>query len=457
MFSFDSTITVILCLIWVVLSVLLVMDARSEKGSSGMTLVYLASLTLSHLPGGAILLVPWYEFYPRNWTFTGLVFTVIGLGAFCVGVLIARILLDQPIRVKKPTDLQMIRRIALLLIFSGLVIPIVFVQFVPIPTLSALISSFWLMGAPGLCLYAYVNHKLGRSLLSTVLAAIAFPISTILMLGFLGFGLSFAIIVTSFCVAKRYVSNKILLFVPLLIYGALSVGLNYFFQREAIREAVWLDNASLGVRAESVAKVFTDFEWFDADNFFHLKSIDGRMNQNYLVGASVEALDSGRTEFMMGESLYFAAVAWVPRVIWVDKPSVAGSGDLVARLSGLDFDSYTSIGVGHILELYGNFGVIGLVVGMMLLGVLIRFLDLRATRHLHERQVFRWLLYIVPGLAFCNSGGQLAESVAGGVSAVVVVIALEYVATIMFRKPYGAAANQRATPHQNPSPARAAQ
>ena len=73
-----------------------------------------------------------------------------------------------------------------------------------------------------------------------------------------------------------------------------------------------------------------------------------------------------------------AVIAMVPRLIWPDKPIEAGSGGLVAKFTGMDFANGTSVGVGPVMELYANFGTPAVVIGFILLGIIVKSLDVMA-------------------------------------------------------------------------------
>ena len=139
--------------------------------------------------------------------------------------------------------------------------------------------------------------------------------------------------------------------------------------------------------------------------------VDIRMNQNWLVGVAIESVETGKTEISYGKSLSNAALAWIPRAIWADKAATAGSGDLVADITGLEFNKETSIGVSHWLELYANFGMPGMFIGMFLLGVVIRLLDLKAGDALVEANFGMFIFMTMMGFGFLNSLGSFAESV----------------------------------------------
>src|SRR5262249_39842061 len=116
-------------------------------------------------------------------------------------------------------------------------------------------------------------------------------------------------------------------------------------------------------------------EIIDFHNPRHLRSIDGRLNQNYLLGRAMETLERGGQRYAGGATLYEAMLALVPRMIWSEKPVRAGSPDIVSRYTRIKFAAGTSVGVGQVMEFYINFGTAGVIAGFFLIGVLLTILD----------------------------------------------------------------------------------
>ncbi len=424
-----------LCILWFALLAVLFFDAKT-KPSSGLTLIYAAQLSILHLPGGMILLVPWYEYYPRVWTFLGFQLSSFGLIAFVVGVLFARFAFPAAkITPKLPNPLAT-RRLGALLIATGFGFTVLISQgtfLFQIPSISALLSAIWLLGAPGLCIYMHSFVLNGNKIPPHVyLIALAFPALSMILLGFLGFGITYVIFLICFSASRKYFPKFAFALAPAIIYVGVSFFINYYAQRGDIREAVWGEK-TLSVRTDAISVIFTDFQWFDPGDFFHLKALDERLNQNWLVGAAAKSLEFGHTEFLNGESLSLALVAWVPRAIWINKPSVAGSGGIAAQLTGQTFAEGTSVGVGHILELYGNFGDISLYIGMFLIGFVLRAIDLRAFEYLEKNDIVMWVRWVIPGIALTNVGGQFAEAVSGVATFIILGYLLQFSITRLSR------------------------
>lgn len=417
-----------LCLCWFGVVAVLYVDGRIRP-SSGLTLVYFINLFILHFPGGAILQVPWFEYYPKIWTYEGFGLTTYGLIAFTFGVLFGTRAGLFSTFDKGALSVKTAKWLGAFLIGVGFVFTILVAQvnfLFAIPTVGAILSSVWLAGAPGLCLYMYGFQSQGQKLpIHVFVIALLYPLLSMLLMGFLGFGVFFVIFLISFASVQKRFSKWLLLTAPILIFVFLSFFVNYMNNRGELRESVW-SGAQSDTRVDVVSKMFTEFEWFNPDDFFHLKVVDSRLNQNWLIGVSIENVDRGAFEITNGESLAFALVSWVPRAIWINKPVVGGSGDLVSRITGITFAENTSIGIGHVLELYMNFGQPGVLFGMFVLGFVLRFIDLNASQCLTANAYLSWVRWILPGMALINVGGSFAEMVASLASFLIVGFILQY-------------------------------
>jgi hypothetical protein len=86
---------------------------------------------------------------------------------------------------------------------------------------------------------------------------------------------------------------------------------------------------------------------------------------------------TGTTVPFWGGETYLSLVGFaVPRFIWPSKPTKTLGQDFGHRYGYLDsWDSWTSINLPYLVEFYANFGEIGVLVGMVIVGLLYRLLD----------------------------------------------------------------------------------
>ncbi len=110
-----------------------------------------------------------------------------------------------------------------------------------------------------------------------------------------------------------------------------------------------------------------------------------------------------------GETYYPILVAPIPRIIYRDKPQENVGNTFGHRYNILSPDNWqTSINIPQIIELYGNFGVLGLVLGSLLIGVVYRIFD---SMFLHKGSPFGSVvagIYLFTCLSDLeNSGGSV--------------------------------------------------
>jgi hypothetical protein len=110
-------------------------------------------------------------------------------------------------------------------------------------------------------------------------------------------------------------------------------------------------------------------------------------------------------------------LAVIPRVFWPDKPIIAGSGSIVADMTGLHLSKTTSFGVGNVMEFDINFGITGVIIGFLLLGCVLRKLDLNASATYERGELGSTLLYFLPAVALIQPNGSMVEMIGGATSA----------------------------------------
>ena len=109
---------------------------------------------------------------------------------------------------------------------------------------------------------------------------------------------------------------------------------------------------------------------------------------------------------------------------------------MVTRYTGMGFEEGTSVGIGHVLELYANFGAEGVMWGLALLGMVITCVDRMAGRHLARADWGGFTLWYLPGLSLLQAGGSFAELIStAGASLVVALLANRFIATTRLSVP----------------------
>jgi hypothetical protein len=412
--------------IWVplVLGLYYVRRVRNIEGT-GLLSAYLVSFCGLHWEGGLIRLLPWFKDYSLVRTTYGLEQSTYALAALVAGSLfLSPVLASYLPACRAGVRYMPHARLPKAYLLIGVVSYILLSTFLSrLPSMAVVISTGQELYVVGLCLFCWnaIRREHAGGLLAGLALALMMPLITIITQGFMGYGAAAALVVFTF--VGSFVSRwKMLLVAVLACYVGLSVYVTYMRDRGDIRTLVW-GGQSLEDRLDKVGQAASNFEWFDPYNPAHLARIDGRMNQNSLVGAAVAQLSESH-HFAGGETLWAALLAVVPRALWPEKPASGGSGDLVSRYTGIRFAEGTSVGVGQVLEFYVNFGTSGVVLGFLLLGAIITTVDVMARRQLLAGDQQGFVLWFVPGMSMLQPGGSLVEisaSVAGSLITVTII------------------------------------
>jgi len=251
------------------------------------------------------------------------------------------------------------------------------------------------------------------------------PMVTVVGLGFMSYGV--LALSTIMLFVGQFFRPRWILGVGGLIaaYMGLSVYVSYMRDRDEIRGVVWFgEDKSLSTRLKTGWHTASTLDAFDPKNPDQLGYIDNRLNQNGLVGMAVDNL-AGSGEYLKGSTIHAAALAMIPRLIWRNKPIKAGSGDLVTQLTGVEFASGTSVGIGPVLEFYGNFGTTGILIGFLFLGTLIGTLDFCAGSYLRLGNWTMFTCYFLVGISCLNVSGSLVEITAGAMASLVVGVVIK--------------------------------
>ncbi|HEV8060310.1 MAG TPA: hypothetical protein VGP68_10575 [Gemmataceae bacterium] len=381
----------------------------------GLLLGYCMQLGLIHLTGGIIQLLPWYTSTTRADTLAGFPIT----GYVLIGLLAGHSLAqpgvlrrsrpgvrDQQPVLRSPETGWMCIGVGLVAYFGLMGSAFSFAS------LSSVVANGLNLAAIGFCFEWWFYYRSGQKQLAWHIAAgvLLLPVLTVLLMGFLGFGINAVLILCAFVAVSGVPRRTILIGGTLLAFGLISIWTVYMGVRSQIRDSVW-GGEGLQQRAAVVSSnVQNNWGWFSLGNNSQLDQIDERLNQNSLLGAAVRELEAGHVKFAEGETLQNMLFALVPRMIWRDKPIYAGSGMLVTRFTGMEFGAGTSVGIGHVMEIYVNYGKTGVLIGFTIIGILLSVLDIAAAEYLYLGRLEEFLLCFVAGSTFLTVGGVLAES-----------------------------------------------
>jgi hypothetical protein len=411
---------------WGAIAAFIVIRHWRRGRSVGLLLTYVLCFAALHWLVPLLQLLPWFEIPRGDLTHEGLYQSTYAIAGFAIGVELLNAMwgrrAGQPAAASDPFEAS--RTIDVYLVV-GLVLYGLSLAGVQLQLLSALVSTGSTLVAAAVGLKAWQSWR-ARQYVRVALwlaSTLLFPLATVMIQGFLGYGFVAALIVLSLIATiapTRVVSVAVGM---LMLYLGLSVYVTYMRDRTDIREVVWGGDA-FERRLAQIDSTVRNAELFDPWDVQHLGRIDRRLNQDHLIGAAVVYLSDGNVEYANGQTVLDAVIALIPRALWPDKPIVGGSGDLVSTYTGIRFVYGTSVGVGQVMELHINFASPGVFFGFILLGMLVMLIDRQSARCLEAGNIPMFALWYVPGLSILQIGGALAEVTAtAGASAAVVVAA----------------------------------
>jgi hypothetical protein len=434
---FNKNLPLILIVWMIVIAAMAVVRRRKGTAGVGLVLAYLLNYWMLFWAGSVAYVFPWFSGPWRDFTTVGAEYSLYGLLAFAFGSLaLTPVLLDAGIlprvRAVHYPDPRLPRAYLLVGVISYVMLSVVAGRILSMNAILSAGQELVVVGL-GLCCWQAWRDNEFKQLTFWLAMSLMPPLLTIITRGYIGYGAVATISVLIFLSNFVRARGKLFLVGALLGYLALSVFVTYMRDRSEIRHSVW-GGASYSNRFDILGKTASGFEWFDPFSQTQLERIDDRLNQSFLVGAAVEHL-SQTGDFARGATLLDSLYALIPRAFWRDKYITAGSGSLVARFTGFQYDNNaTSVGIGQVMEFYANFGTTGLVIGFMIFGVIITTLDILATERLASGDLHGFVLWYLPGLAFLQVGGQLVEITASAAAALVVAIIVNRVLDRLQRK-----------------------
>jgi hypothetical protein len=251
------------------------------------------------------------------------------------------------------------------------------------------------------------------------LAALAiYPVTGLVSSGFLSYGTRAVTIVCCALVISGRSSWRVVVSMSLATILGLTIFVNYFAHRDAIRAAIW-GGAALEERITVVSDAFKQLELLDPTNENHKIALDERLNQNFFDGRAAQRIEEGQVNYLYGRSVWEALISVIPRALWPDKPVFGGSPKIVSEMTGLELSTETAWGVGNVMEFYINFGVGGLIAGFLLMGWALRTLDYKAAAAEIRGDLRRAILFFLPGAALIQPGNSMVELTGGAAAALI--------------------------------------
>lgn len=417
--------------VWAIAAGIVLYQRWIRGHGAGLLLGYVISFGAIHWLASLLYLMPSHQGRNAVTTAYGMRMSALAMTALAVGIeLTAYLRQRRAVAAPAIEDVQeapvISPKAVRFFLITGLVLHVILFPLARgIPSVEALVStgSTLLVMAIGLCCWNAWQTYRSRTLWMWVIGSAIFPLFTVVTQGFLGYGMAAMLTILVFVTAFYQPRWHIIVLSLMLGYLGLSVYVTYMRDRADIRSVVW-GGSALDERLGQIAETLQGWEWFDVRDPLHRLRIDERLNQNALVGASVLFMQGGQEPFAHGTTLVDAAWSIVPRALWPDKPTSAGSGHLVSTYTGLGFAPGTSVGIGQVLELYVNFGTASVLVGFFVLGCVLLIVDESAFAALVARDVRRFSLFYLPGLALLNVGGSFVESASTAAAGLAVAFAV---------------------------------
>lgn len=400
----------------------LIVIIRDGRPTLGLPVAYLYGLLLIHIPGAFVHALPWSDLAGGAEVQTGIRLTAIGAVAYVVGAWLGHRRSQRPVLARAAVSLSVPdtsrRSFWLFCLSVGWFVSYVVLPLVPIPSVSAALkalSGLWTLGVLLGLRHALAERRTGSALAWGV-ALLVSPVLTLVTSGFLSYGS--AAVITCLCGLVAVPRRSWMLAGPIVVgtYLGLSLFVGYFSIRDDIRSVTW-SAARTEERVAAVSKLTDSFAWFDIHDWDHAHYLDQRLNQNYFVGRAAERLQNGEADWFGGSSFSDGLLAFIPRVIWPDKPFGAGSGRIVADLTDLDLSYDSSFGVGSVLELYANFGLASLIGGFVVLGWILGRLDLNAATAEQEGRYRHVMASYLVAVALIQPNGSIVELTTGSAAA----------------------------------------
>lgn len=246
-----------------------------------------------------------------------------------------------------------------------------------IPTMRAIGSQLNLLLDTGLtmmCIYIMLGGR--RERLSVIAGwLVASTVFRALSAGFFGNSATTALFLLAILTMARrsslgsWLSLAVTLYCLLIPYG-IWMGIRPALRASIARNDSFEERLNAVDIQSSRSRLF--FNIFDPDD---IKLIEHRIDQSHLLAAAMRHTPA-REPFAWGRGIVEdTLVALVPRFLWPDKPLASGGADFVSRYTGLQFGKKVSVGVNYLFEFYVNFGTVGALLCVLLMGLLCGVMD----------------------------------------------------------------------------------
>ena len=266
-----------------------------------------------------------------------------------------------------------------------------------LPSLQSIIAAARNLAVVAICLGLWMafQRRDRDSLRLWAAMTVVVPVTYLLGFGFFSYGFMAIAVVTGFwlSVPRPGKKTKELLQICLVlagIYVSLSIFVTYMEVRNSLRDVLWDSDARLSERISIVVTELAKARPFNPFDFRQLDWVNIRLNQNMLIGKAMWLHEIAPYLRENGLAFLASLFAWVPRFLWPSKPGMGGN-DFVGKHTDMSFSDGTTIGAGPVFELFVNFGLIGVFLGSIVFGWILRWMDVYCARQLHRRDIGRFI------------------------------------------------------------------
>ena len=246
-------------------------------------------------------------------------------------------------------------------------------------------GNYFIAGSCGLIAYKYQRVGKQNALIWTLICALIMPIIMLVTTAILADSVVASLILVSFFLAlqraRRHAFTYRLVVFSAVFVGCVVFAIGYMQSRKELRGVVW-SGASVTSAISQVIDLASRFDPASIGDDQTLVLIEQRLDQSVFIGLAIEGLRINQN-YENGSTIGVALLGWVPRFIWPDKPQAGGS-ELISKYTGYKFNEQTTFGTGPVFEYYVNFGLPGVAFGLLILGMVLRYLDIRAYRALQS-------------------------------------------------------------------------
>lgn len=425
----DESSLVLLVGIWTIAAAIVVASRwRRAAVSVGLPFAFLLNFWLIHWPAAVIYLIPSYLYFDieDNFSLTvaGFQQSTYAIIGFTLGSLVFAPFLTRLFQTRRLPMAANFSESRLAKTYLAIGVIFFFVQFFPIRGLQALFAAglnFLVLGVGLLCRKAWLQ-KQTVALVGWLVLALSLPLITVLTMGLMLHGAWLFFCIVAFFASFYRPRWKLIVSALLVCYLGISLYGTYTRDKAFIRQVVWDEQATLRDRVGELYFSLSTFEWFNPSNLVHLYWIDSRLNMNRQVGEAMSYLESGNVEYAAGATLWWSAIGMVPRLLWPNKPTVAGGSDFVSKYTGVEFGEGTTVTVGLVTEFYVNYGAPAVFLGYLCLGMILAAIDSAAGRCLSKGDWRAFSLWFLPGQALVKAEITLVEVTTSAGGAVVLAL-----------------------------------